>query len=255
MMSTFEMWFPYRQGASGFELFSFPHAGAGSSVFNSLRETLYQSGVALSAAILPGHGRRLREAPHRCLDTLLTDFAGMAEQDGYSAFMGDYGLLGHCSGAVVAYEIAKLLVQAPCRDPQLLVVCSCLPPPLVGNTGISRLPTEELLAQTAMMGGTPQVLIENSEFLEVLERPLRADWILFDNYVYRESAKLSVPILAVRGTEDPDIQESDVQLWRDQTSKKFFMRDLECGHWALTEAGSSVLAQEIPAAIMAARDG
>jgi surfactin synthase thioesterase subunit len=251
-MSTAQMWFPYRQGGSGFELFAFPHAGAGSTVFNFLREALYPSGIALSPAILPGRGRRLREAPHECLDTLLAEFEDMARQDGYSAFMGDYGLLGHCSGALIAHEIAKLLVRAPCRDPQLLVVCSCLPPPQVRHTGISRLPTEELFSKTALLGGTPEPLFEDRDFLEILERPLRADWMWYDNYAYRESAKLPVPVLAVRGIEDPDIHTTDLRRWRDQTSRKFVMKDLEAGHWALTEAGSSVLAREIPAAIVGA---
>jgi surfactin synthase thioesterase subunit len=252
-MSTVEKWFPYRKGADGFELFAFPHVGAGSTVFNFLRKALDHNGVALSAAVLPGHGRRLRETPHQSMDTLLAEFEDMAQRDAYSAFMADYGLLGHCSGSLVAYEIAKLLVRSPCRNPQLLVVCSCLPPPLIHDTGMSRLSTEELFSQTASMGGTPEALMEDRDFLEVLERPLRADWVIVDGYVYRASAELPVPILAVRGAEDPDIQAGDLRLWQDQTSEMFLTADLESGHWALTEAGSSALAREIPAALSAIR--
>ena len=43
------------------------------------------------------------------MDSLLAEFTDLAERDAYSAFQGDYALLGHCAGALVAYEIAKLL--------------------------------------------------------------------------------------------------------------------------------------------------
>src|SRR5690348_3673960 len=140
-MSSIEQWFPYRRAAGALELFAFPHAGAASPVFNDLREALRHDGVSLSAAVLPGHGRRLREAPHRTMKALLADVAAMAHADRYAAFQGDYALLGHCSGALVAYEVAKLLVGAPCRNPRLLVVCGCLGPRLVFDTGMGRLPT------------------------------------------------------------------------------------------------------------------
>ena len=37
------------------------------------------------------------------------------------------------------------------------------------------------------MGGTPQTLMANPDFLDFVERPLRADWVLFDRYRYRPS--------------------------------------------------------------------
>jgi surfactin synthase thioesterase subunit len=251
-MSTADMWFPYRHGASGFKLFAFPHAGAGPTVFNFLREALGRSDTSVIPAVLAGRGRRIRAAPHESMDTLLAEFEDMARRDQYSAFTGNYGLLGHCSGALVAYEIAKILVRLPCPDPQLLAVCSCLPPPVVRDTGASRLPTRELLAQTAMMGGTPVALMDDRDFLEVLERPLRADMRLYDGYVYQPSARLPIPILAVRGTADPDISSADLRLWHDHTSREFVMKDADAGHWTLTQEGSSVLAREISAILAAA---
>lgn len=254
-MSTIQKWFPYRRDTGGFELFSFPHVGAGSTVFNTLREELAHRDVALSAAVLPGHGRRIREKPHRSMQTLLAEFEESAQRDGYAAFAGDYGLLGHCSGAILAYEIAKLLVRSPCRNPQLLVVCSSLPPPLIRDTAMSRLSTEELFAQTASLGGTSEALLADRDFLEVMAQTLRADWEVFDGYIYHAAGKLPVPILAIRGADDPAVPPGDLRLWQDQTSQAFRTADLESGHWALTEAGSAVLAREIPAALSAVRSG
>jgi surfactin synthase thioesterase subunit len=253
-MSSVGNWFPYRRAAGGFEIFAFPHAGAASTVFNDLRETLRQTGVALSAAVLPGHGRRVRETPHRRMEPLLAEFEAMARGDGYSAFMGDYGLLGHCSGALVAYEIAKLLVLAPCRNPRLLVVCSCVPPQAIFDTGMGRLPTRELLAQTASMGGTAPGLIEDPDFIEVIERPLRADWEMYDNYRHRAAAKLPVPILAVRGAGDINLAPSDMRSWQQHTDEELLTAELESGHWVLETEASAALAREISVAAAVRRN-
>ncbi|MEV4534045.1 alpha/beta fold hydrolase [Asanoa sp. NPDC049518] len=254
-MSSVEKWFPYRRGAGGLELFAFPHAGAASTVFNDLREHLRQSGVALSAAVLPGHGRRLREKPHRRMAPLLEEFDTMARRDGYAAFMGDYALIGHCSGALVAYEVARRLVAAPCRNPRLLVVCSCLPPRAVFDTGMGRLPTRELVAQTASMGGTDESLIADPDFIEMIERPLRADWELYDAYVHRPAPPLPVPILAVRGADDENVDAPDLAVWQEQTREPLRKAELGSGHWALEAEGSVELARQIVAALSPVRPG
>jgi surfactin synthase thioesterase subunit len=183
------------------------------------------------------------------MDGLLADFEDMAKRDGFSAFMGDYGLIGHCSGSLVAYEIAKLLVRSPCRNPQLLVFCSCLPPSLIRDTGTSRLSTEEMFARTAALGGTADALMADGGLLEVLQSPMRADWEIFDGYVHRASARLPVPILAVRGTKDSSVSAADLRLWQEQTSEMLLTAEVESDHWVLTEEGSSTLAREIPAAL------
>lgn len=250
-MNTIDKLFPYRKGTDGLELFAFPHVGAGSAAFNPLRAALRGHGVALCAAVFPGRERRLGEEPHRSMDALLAEFAGLAERDAYAAFRGDYALLGHCAGALVAYEVAKLLVHAPCPSPRLLVVCSSSPPPRCFGAGISRLPAEELIAKTvAMGGGIPDAVLADSDFFRVVERALRADWLIYDEYRYHPAPKLPVPILAVRGTGDATVPADELSLWRDQTSATFLAAEFDSGHWVLGER-SAELAREISAALSA----
>jgi surfactin synthase thioesterase subunit len=249
-MRTLDKLFPYRKETGGLELFAFPHVGGGSAVFNPLRAALRQRDVALCAAVFAGRERRLREEPHRSMDSLLAEFTDLAERDAYSAFQGDYALLGHCAGALVAYEIAKLLVRAPCHSPRLLVVCSCSAPPQCADTGISRLPIEQLIARTAAMGGTPGALLADRDFREVMERALRADWLVYDGYRYRPAPELPLPLLAVRGAGDASVPADELSMWGDQTSAMFLTAELDCGHWVLDE-GSAELAREISAALSA----
>jgi surfactin synthase thioesterase subunit len=250
-MSTLQKWFPYRKATGGVELFAFPHIGAGPTLFHALRAAIAPAGVAVTGALLPGRGRRLRESPCRTMDDLVAEFAGMARRDGFSAFAGDYALAGHCSGSLVAYEIAKLLVESPCRNPRLLLLCSCLPPPLIRDTGTSRLPTGEMFARTAALGGTEDALMADRDLLEVLEPPMRADWEIFDGYVHRASEPLPVPILAVRGTRDASVPLADLRLWQVNTTEPLMTAEVEADHWVLTEPGSVALAGEIVRALSA----
>jgi len=185
------------------------------------------------------------------MDALMADFEAVARADGYAAFQGDYALLGHCSGSLIAYEVARLLVRAPCPNPRLLVVCSCLAPRLIFDSGMGRLPTQELLAQTASLGGTPDALLTDPDFIEVIERPLRADWELYDTYVEQPSPKLPVPILAVRGTDDPYTELRGLELWHRYTSEAFRTVELGSWHWTLDDVGAEVLASEIQATLSA----
>jgi surfactin synthase thioesterase subunit len=245
-MSTVEKWFPYRKHTGDFELFAVPHVGAASTVFNGLRGVLAGDRVALAATVLPGHGRRIREKPHDRMDTLLAEFSDMAERDGYSAFSRDYGLMGHCSGALIAYEMAQILVKAPCPNPRLLIVCSGRPPALIRDTGMSRLSTEELFGRTALMGGTADALIHDQEFMQLLEPVLRADWALVDSYVHRPAPPLPIPILAIRGHDDPQVTRDDLDEWQNSTSERFLKAELEAEHWTLAgDESAAALSREI----------
>lgn len=242
-------WFPFRKGGQEPEIFGFPHAGAGVTVFAGLREALARRGMRLVPAVLPGRERRLRERPHQDMSALLAEFEAMARASDYEPFTGDYALLGHCSGALIAYEIARILEDAPCAPPRLLIVSGSLPPPMIRHTGTSTLSTADLFSRTADLGGTAPALLQDPDFLDMVERPLRADWTLFDHYVHRATAPLRTPVLAVRGAADPDVSAAALRRWRNETTGEFSTLELASGHWPLAGAGSIALADAVPAAL------
>lgn len=248
-MSTLEQWFPYRRGGGRVELFAFPHVGAGPTLFHPLRSALRDEQIDLTAALLPGRGRRLREPAHTTVTGLVAALGDAAARDGFRAFTGAYALFGQCFGALVAYEVAQLLVAAPCADPQLLVVCSCAAPAMIRDTGTSLLPSDALFARTAALGGTAGQLLTDPDVRAMLEPGMRADWAMFDGYVDRTAARLPVPILAVRGTEDATLSPADVRLWQHQTSVPLATAEVDADHWVVTDRGSPPLARSIAATL------
>jgi surfactin synthase thioesterase subunit len=243
---TFESWFPFRRPAAGPELFAFPHVGAGPSLFNPLRAALRERGLALAGALPPGRGRRVRERPHAAMDAFVAEFEEVSRRDGFAAFCGEYCLVGHSSGALAAFEIARMLLRSPCRAPRALVLCSCLPPPLVGDSGISRLPGPEVLARTVALGGTAPAVLADRDFVEMMTPTLRADWAVLDGYADPADGPLPVPILAVRGSRDTTVPAEDLERWKAQTSREFETAEVEADHWVLTPEGSARLAELIP---------
>ncbi|MYW69886.1 hypothetical protein GTY65_38400 [Streptomyces sp. SID8379] len=252
-MSPVDKLFPYRRETDGFELFAFPHIAAGPTLFHPLRDAAAQEGISLTGALLPGRGRRVREAPHHSIGALLAEIEEAATRDGFTAFSGDYGLLGHCSGSLVAFEIARLLVRLPCANPQLLVVCSCRPPELIPDTGTSRLSRDDMFARTAALGGMPDALLADQDFLDLLERPMRADWEVFDGYVHTVAPALPVPILTARGANDPTVPAAEQHRWKAQTRGLFRSVELKTDHWMLSDDGSRALTREITDMLRAIR--
>ncbi|KHL08948.1 surfactin synthase thioesterase subunit [Mumia flava] len=252
-MSPVDRLFPYRKATDGFELFAFPHVGAGPTLFHALRAAAAQEGVAVSGALLPGRGRRVREAPHRTVDALLAEIEEVARDDGSAAFSGDYGLLGHCSGSLIAFEVARLLVRLPCANPRLLVICSCRPPEVIPDTGTSRLPRADMLERTAALGGMPDALFADQDLLDLLEQPLRADWEIFDRYVYEPGPALPFPILAARGAHDLTVPPEEQPRWQAHTHRPLQTVELPTDHWMLSDEGSRRLAREIATAVSAIR--
>jgi surfactin synthase thioesterase subunit len=244
-MSSLEKWFPFRKETGGLELFAFPHIGAAPNLFNPLRTAAGEDGVAITGALLPGRGRRMREEPHHTMEALLAEVEDAARRDEFATFSGDYGLLGHCSGSLVALEVARLLTRLPCPNPRLLVICSSRPPELIPDTGTSRLPRAEMFARTAAIGGTADALLADDDLLDVLERPMRADWEVFDRYTPTPGDPLPLPILAVRGADDENVPAAEQPRWQAYTSEPLHTAEVGRDHWMLSEEGSRALARQI----------
>ncbi|HKN97418.1 MAG TPA: alpha/beta fold hydrolase [Pseudonocardiaceae bacterium] len=95
-----------------------PAGGSGRALAAAL------SGVADTVPLeLPGRGARWQEQPYRSWDEATTDLAGRLARA--VAGGGEYALLGHSLGAVLAYEIAHRLRARP---PAVLVVVARNPP-------------------------------------------------------------------------------------------------------------------------------
>jgi surfactin synthase thioesterase subunit len=136
-----------------------PFAGAGAS--------FYRSWLGLSdvfdviAAQLPGREGRLDEPPHRSVDAtvadLLPDIVDAAHPNRRVV------LFGHCTGAALAYELARALQAVDGIEVEHLVVSGSGWPAAPLHPPIAMLPDEAFMERVADYTGYRHVALNNPE--------------------------------------------------------------------------------------------
>ncbi|MDQ0751421.1 surfactin synthase thioesterase subunit [Streptomyces africanus] len=223
----------------------FPHAGAGAqrytSVLAALPETVEVVGVTLPgrerraslppgttlAAAVPGIRRELS-----ALDPAPTVFYGHSLGGLLALAVADAG--GHCDGLVVSCS------QPGARSrprPQLPGSAAELAEILAGH----RLPADAL--HDPSLSPARRVLAHD---LALARDALRAV----------EPLRLTVPVTALAGTDDPLVPRDALPLWARFTSGPFRCRLAQGGHFfPFTPYGQGVLLEELHASLTAARTG
>lgn len=213
-------------------LFAFPHAGAGATAFADCARRLSPE-VELRALNLPGRQARLREPPRTELEPLVGELAGHVQ-----ASLGDrpYALFGYCSGALLAFLVARRLRSAGAPPARRLLVASYFPPDRVVTVPrLDDMPADEFWATIRSLGGMPEALLALDGYREVFEPALRADFGLLARYRYRPEAPLDLPLTAVGGRGDDGLGSDELAGWARQTAAEFSLRLLVAGHWLLEQ--------------------
>lgn len=219
-------------------LFCLPYAGGGSGVF---RPWLHQlpAGVELRAAELPGREARIGMPPYRDLRQAVRDLA----RAGAPLLDRPYALFGHSMGALLAFELARLLRSAGLALPRVLLLsgrpAAHLPerhPPL------HRLPDQKLLAALKRFNCRRLDVLACPELLALCLPMLRADFALCETYRHRPAAPLECPTLVLGGLADPLVSQSDLFAWREQTCGPFALKMFPGDHFFLHSCEAGVLA-------------
>jgi medium-chain acyl-[acyl-carrier-protein] hydrolase len=205
-------------------LFCFPYAGANATVYRSWAEKLPAS-VEVVAIQLPGRGKRRREPP-------LTSLSKLVELLGSVPLKEPFAFFGHSMGALVAFELARLLRREGRALPLHLFVSGRSAPQLNScHRPLHNLPTSELMQELHQLDGTPTEVLEHPELMEMMLPILRADFSICDTYEYREEEPLACPISAFGGFQDVDVPRQNLEAWSEQTSNSFTLRMLPGKHF------------------------
>ena len=213
-------------------LFCFPYAGGGASIFHSWRNGSLPE-VQVCAIQMPGRESRISEIPY-------TDMTPLVEELGRAILPWldmPYVFFGHSNGALVSFELVRLLRQANQRMPLALIVagqdapdCPHFRPP------IAQLPEKEFLKQLKQLNGVPKDIESNAEIMELLLPTLRADINISETYRYVPEEPLDCPIMAVYGTHDPETDNESVLAWQRQTRKEFCTHNIPGDHFFLNSS-------------------
>ena len=206
-------WFPTAAAAQPPRLFYFPSAGE-----------VTPPAFPACAAVLPGRGARIAEAPFQRMAPLIQSLAAAIEP----YLDQPFAFLGHSLGAIVAFELARELRRRKQPLPRLLIVSAARAPQFRRNHVPPPEPSDEDLLREAD-------LPDDAAIRHAVLPALRADTHLYRHYIYPEDAPVPVPIRAYGGLDDSHILRTHLEAWREQTTESFAVRQFPGGHFYLKE--------------------
>lgn len=210
-------------------LFCFPYAGAGAHLFRDWHAEL-PTGVEVYPVQFPGRGNRMRERPFTNLLALVK--AAASELLPY--FDKPFAFFGHSMGALVSFELARLLRRIDGPLPCHLFVSGCRAPQTPDPVPPSyNLPDPELVELLKKMNGTSPELFNNPELLQIVLPLMRADFSVCQTYVYSPEPPLNIPLTVYGGRYDEEVSSEFLQLWDYQTTSTSKVRILPGDHFFL----------------------
>lgn len=194
-------------------LFCFPYAGGGPAVFRAW-PALLGTDYEVCSLSLPGRGVRAREASLCNLEDILQNVYANIQDLLDVPFM----FFGHSMGALIAFELARLLHRKRNKLPRVLFVSGARAPHSALKERTFDLPKNEFLAEVLRLNGIPEELAREEGFMDMALPSLRADFQICQTYVFSAGDLLPVPIHVFGGTSDPDVTEQHLQGWETHTT-------------------------------------
>ena len=210
-------------------LFCFPYAGGSASAFNGWADQL-PGDIEVCPVQLPGRETRLREEPFARLAPMVEALARAVTP--YCDL--PFAFFGHCMGALIAFELARWLARSEQDGLCHLFVAGCRAPQLPGpERFVHTLPDADFIERLRELKQTPEILLQDSELMSLFLPALRADFSVWETYVYSKGEPLNCPISAFGGSDDTKLTLEAVRLWCAQTRSAFTSRMLPGNHFFL----------------------
>ena len=225
------------RSAPRFRLFCFPYAGGSSGIFRDWAAEL-ELNVEVCAIRLPGRERRYSELPFRRAEQVVESLVPVLRPLLETPFV----MFGHSMGAMLAFELTRGIRAATGVEPHALFVSAHRAPHLpLRRRAWHGLPHDELIAELKALNGTPPEVFEDHDLLELVLPILRSDLELTETYASSAGPRLSCPVIAVGGSDDPTVSPQELAEWRAVTAGPFKSIVFEGGHFFVNSARGSVL--------------
>ena len=221
------LYIPKPDPAARKRLLIFHHAGGSSAAYYPW-VSKFPASVEVVLADLPGRASRFRE-------TLLTDREEVIV--GLCRALEDcqdkpFSFYGHSLGGVIAYLLALEQERCGKRLPEQLFLSGAQPHWSRQRTGGSD--RESLVNYLRNMGGTPQIVFDTEEFLEMTLKVVRHDLKLLE-YPAPQMRPVPCPIYSFAGDADVSIPVQNVEEWRYWTTNLFENRVFAGGHFFISQ--------------------
>lgn len=208
----------------------FPHAGGAALAYRNLGMGLATAGSDAYVMQYPQRGDRLAHPAPATVGDLARD---LFEAGDWSS-VAPLRLFGHCMGAVVAFEFARIAERKGVEISALWVSASEAPATVAASPD---LPTaqSEIIAEMVDLGGTDPQLLADEDFVELLLMAVRADYEAFNRYACDAGVKIAADIYALGGRRDHRVSEDMLRRWETHTDGAFTCSMFDGGHFFVND--------------------
>jgi medium-chain acyl-[acyl-carrier-protein] hydrolase len=218
-------------------LFCFPFGGGGASFYQTWTDNLPPE-VELCPVQLPGRENRLREQPFTHLLALVETLSQILESDLNIPF----AFFGHSLGAWIGFELTRQLRREKKKCPIHLFVSGRHAPQIENNDPPKRdLPKSELIEKLRGYNGTPELVLQEPELLDLFLPILRADFSILETYEYKKEDPIDCPISVFGGLQDSEASYEELIAWRENTIREFRLKMYPGDHFYLKAAQGQLL--------------
>ncbi len=215
-----------------------PPAGGGAHLYRHWPRRLPRH-IGVVAVELPGHGSRVAEPPLHSTAELLT--SGLRDEV-ETLLDRPLVVFGHSMGAVLGFDLCRALRRsAGWRPPGLVVAGSDAPDTLVHKDYASRMTDEGITRFLRTMGGTPEAILCNEDYLAMLRPVIRADLTVLAGRVPVAGPALGCPVRVYLGREDSSVTLDRVFGWAVEGGGDFAIRTFPGTHFFVQESEDLVL--------------
>jgi|GEM_PF-3806971 len=213
------------------KVFCLPYSGTGASLYSAWPEEVCS--LQIIPLQLPGKENRFREARKGSFEEL----AEWVINEYLTIVDCEYNIYGHCSSALLAYEIVSQLEQSSLRKPKNLFV-SAQPSPSLGPSGpMLNYDDDELISMIHFRMGKENGQIQQS-FLQLMLSDLKQDIELHRNYS-KKKVELKTKISVLAWENDEFYSVDQLKSWSELGEVSFHV--LSGGHYEFKKAPAELL--------------
>jgi surfactin synthase thioesterase subunit len=227
--TAFEPWIKHYPGSgAGGAVVVFPHAGGAAVAYRDLATTLSDKGIDTYVVQYPRRADRLAHPAHPTVEQLAADLFAAGDWAG----VGPLRLVGHCMGAVVAFEFARVAEHRGTTVHSLWASAGQAPSDVADAPPLPTGP-REMLAEMVDLGGTDPRLLADPDFVELLLMAVGADYEALNRYI--GGGRITADIHALGGRADHRIDRDMLRRWENHTSGAFTLAEFDGGHFYLND--------------------
>ncbi len=226
------------EGCLGQQIILFPYLGGNGMSLMNIAEEFKKYDLNVWVAYPPGHfgsDSKLCRSYEELMNFYLNNILSVIKR-GCIFF-------GHSMGGVIAYLLAKKIEEKfPELKPKALILSATPEPDFMKGKWMSKSKDDELVSAMYKIGGMPEEILENKDFLDYFIPIFRSDYRILEEIAYIERKPLNIPTEFIFCENDEMTKYENILRWKKYLVSKcrFCSMPKDAGHMYLNKYGSLV---------------